>query len=115
LLAAARGAQLPANIAWTGDAAVCVNVASPGYPESYPTGLPITGVQEAESIAGVRVFHAGTAEREGTLVTAGGRVLGVTATAPALSEAISRAYAAIGRIRFEGMHYRTDIARKGTR
>jgi phosphoribosylamine---glycine ligase len=115
LLVAARGAQLPANVAWTGDAAVCVNVASPGYPDRYATGLPITGVQEAESIAGVRVFHAGTAAREGTLVTAGGRVLGVTATAPALSEAISRAYAAIGRIRFEGMHYRTDIARKGTR
>jgi phosphoribosylamine--glycine ligase len=115
LLAAARGEQFPATVRWTADAAVCVNVASPGYPESYPTGLPITGIQEAESIAGVRVFHAGTAEREGKLVTAGGRVLGVTATAPALSEAISRAYAAIGRIRFEGMHYRTDIARKGNR
>jgi phosphoribosylamine--glycine ligase len=115
LFAAARGAPLPSSAAWTGDAAVCVSVASPGYPDRYPTGLPITGVQEAESLPGVRVFHAGTADREGQLVTAGGRVLGVTATAPALSEAISRAYAAVERIRFEGMHYRTDIARKGIR
>jgi phosphoribosylamine--glycine ligase len=115
LLAAARGAPLPATAVWTGEAAVCVNVASPGYPNSYPTGLPISGVAEAEAVAGVRVFHAGTAEREGQLVTAGGRVLGVTATAPALSEAISRAYTAIGHLAFDGMHYRTDIARKGIR
>jgi phosphoribosylamine--glycine ligase len=115
LLAAARGAPLPATAVWTGEAAVCVNVAAPGYPNSYPTGLPISGVAEAEAVAGVRVFHAGTAEREGQLVTAGGRVLGVTATAPALSEAISRAYTAIGHLAFDGMHYRTDIARKGIR
>jgi phosphoribosylamine--glycine ligase len=115
LLAAARGAPLPATALWTGEAAVCVNVASPGYPDSYPTGLSISGVAEAEAVAGVRVFHAGTAEREGKLVTAGGRVLGVTATAPALSEAISRAYTAIGRLAFDGMHYRTDIARRGIR
>jgi phosphoribosylamine--glycine ligase len=115
LLAAARGDELPEAVDWTGDASVCVNLASPGYPNAYPTGLPIAGIEAAEALPGIRVFHAGTAERDGRLVTAGGRVLGVTATAPALGEAISRAYEAIARIRFDGMHYRTDIGRKGIR
>jgi len=66
-------------------------------------------------VPGVQVFHAGTAEREGRLVTAGGRVLGVTATAPSLKEAVARAYEAVGRIRFEGMHHRKDIGLKGLR
>jgi phosphoribosylamine--glycine ligase len=64
-------------------------------------------------VPGVCVFHAGTAERDGKLVTAGGRVLGVTATAPALAQAVERAYQAVGRIRFDGLHYRRDIGRKG--
>jgi phosphoribosylamine--glycine ligase len=115
LLAAARGEPLPERIAWKSEAAVCVTVASGGYPGRYPTGLPIDGLDAAEGIEGVRVFHAGTAERDGKLVTAGGRVLGVTATAPGLDEAIRRAYAGVERIRFDGMHYRTDIGRKGRR
>jgi len=115
LLAATRGDELPDAVRWVAHAAVCVNLVSPGYPGSYPTGLPIAGLEAAESIAGVRVFHAGTADRDGQLVTAGGRVLGVTATAPALGEAINRAYEAIGHVRFAGMHYRTDIGRKGIR
>jgi phosphoribosylamine--glycine ligase len=115
LLAAARGEPLPDRVDWRAEAAVCVTVASGGYPGSYRTGLAIDGVDAAETTSGVRVFHAGTAEREGRLVTAGGRVLGVTATAPVLGEAISRAYEAIARIRFDGMHYRTDIGRKGIR
>jgi len=106
---------LPAAVEWSGDAAVCVTVASGGYPGSYRTGLPIDGVEAAESVPGVQVFHAGTAEREGRLVTAGGRVLGVTATAPSLKEAVARAYEAVGRIRFEGMHHRKDIGLKGLR
>jgi phosphoribosylamine--glycine ligase len=115
LAAAARGEPLPAAVEWSGDAAVCVTVASGGYPGSYRTGLPIDGVEAAESVPGVQVFHAGTAEREGRLVTAGGRVLGVTATAPSLKEAVARAYEAVGRIRFEGMHHRKDIGLKGLR
>ncbi|MGH7332009.1 MAG: phosphoribosylamine--glycine ligase [Candidatus Rokuibacteriota bacterium] len=112
LLAAARGEPLPTNINWAANAAACVTLTSAGYPGRYPTGLPITGVDKAERRPGVRVFHAGTAERDGGLVTAGGRVLNVTAVAAGLEEAISRVYVAVGDIRFEGMHYRTDIGRR---
>jgi phosphoribosylamine--glycine ligase len=112
LLAAARGETLPTDIAWTVGAAACVTVASGGYPGVYRTGLPITGVDKAERHSGVRVFHAGTAERGGELVTAGGRVLGVTAVAGELEQAIATAYTALGDIWFEGMHYRTDIGRR---
>lgn len=112
LAAAARGDAL----AVPGGAsrhAVCVALASGGYPGPYRTGLPIDGVDAAESRAGVRVFHAGTAERDGKLVTAGGRVLGVTAVADDLATAVARAYAAVEDIHFEGMHFRRDIGRKG--
>jgi phosphoribosylamine---glycine ligase len=112
LLAAARGDALPAGLAWRDHAAVCVTVASGGYPGSYRTGLPISGIEAAEAFEDVRVFHAGTAERDGRLVTAGGRVLGVTAIAPELGAAIARAYAAVERIHFEGRHYRRDIGRR---
>jgi phosphoribosylamine--glycine ligase len=89
-----------------------VCVASGGYPGKYPTGLAIEGVEAAEAEHGVQVFHAGTAMREGRLVTAGGRVLGVTAAADTLDRAIATAYAAIGEISFDGMHYRKDIGRR---
>ena len=112
LLAAARGDALPAPPPSVRHA-VCVAVASGGYPASYPRGLPIDGIDRAERREGVHVFHAGTAERDGKLVTAGGRVLGVTATADDLATAVTRAYAAVGDIHFEGMHYRRDIGRKG--
>jgi phosphoribosylamine--glycine ligase len=112
LLAAARGEALPARLGWRSDSAVCVNLVSGGYPGRYPTGLPIEGLDRAEATEGVRVFHAGTAERDGRLVTAGGRVLSVTATAPRLAEAVRRAYAAAACISFQGMHYRRDIARR---
>ena len=112
LLAAARGDALPTPPP-SARHAVCVALASGGYPGPYPTGLPIDGVDRAEMREGVRVFHAGTAERDGKLVTAGGRVLGVTATAGDLSTAVARAYAAVGDIHFEGMHFRRDIGRKG--
>jgi phosphoribosylamine--glycine ligase len=111
LLAVARREPLPKHLAWSSDAAVCVNVVSRGYPGRYAVGLPITGIEAAEA-GGVRVFHAGTAEADGRLVTAGGRVLSVTATAPSMSDAITRAYAAVEHIRFDGMHFRRDI---GTR
>ena len=114
LLAAARGEPMPVP-APLARHAVCVAVASGGYPGRYPTGLPIEGIERAERREGVRVFHAGTAERDGTLVTAGGRVLGVTAVADDLATAVARAYAAVGDIHFEGMHFRRDIGRKGLR
>ena len=111
LLAAARGETLPAEVRWRPEAAVCVALASGGYPGAYATGQAIAGLEAAGGVEGVSVFHAGTAERDGRLVTAGGRVLGVTATAPSLGAAIARAYGAVGRIHFEGMHYRRDIGR----
>jgi phosphoribosylamine---glycine ligase len=114
LLAVARGDRLPAALPWTseGRAAVCVAVASGGYPGRYTTGQVITGIEAAEARPDVQVFQAGTARRQGQLVTAGGRVLGVTAVADDLTAAIAAAYEGVGRIHFEGMHYRSDIGRK---
>jgi phosphoribosylamine--glycine ligase len=103
-----RLAQTP--VAWLDDAAVCVVLASGGYPGNYPKGLPIVGLDEAAREEGVVVFHAGTARRDGQVVTAGGRVLGVTARGATVREAVDRAYRAAGKISFEGMHYRKDIA-----
>jgi phosphoribosylamine--glycine ligase len=114
LLAVARGEPLPARTA-SASVAVCVTVASAGYPGPSRTGVPIEGVERAASRPGVHVFHAGTALRDGRLVTAGGRVLGVTAAAADLAAAVDAAYAAIRDIRFEGMHYRRDIARRALR
>jgi phosphoribosylamine--glycine ligase len=112
LLAVASREPLPTRLAWSDDAAVCVNLVSGGYPGRYPVGRPITGIDDAETDH-VRVFHAGTAEADGRLVTAGGRVLSVTATAASVPEATARAYAAVERIRFEGMHFRRDIGTRG--
>ena len=112
LSAAAGGDAWPPAHPWPGTASVCVNIASGGYPGKYPTGLPIRGVEAAGARPGVQVFHAGTATKNGILVTAGGRVLGVTAVAESMDAAIARAYAAVREISFEGMHYRTDIGRR---
>jgi phosphoribosylamine--glycine ligase len=111
LLAVARREPLSSTLKWSGDAAVCVNLVSGGYPGRYPTGLPITGADDAGR-DGVQVFHAGTASKDGRLVTAGGRVLAVAATATSVRDAIARAYDAVEHIRFDGMHFRRDI---GTR
>src|SRR5438093_8067172 len=112
LLAAARGEAWPTYHPWPSTASVCVNIASGGYPGKHQTGLPIRGVEGAEARPGVQVFHAGTATRNGQLVTAGGRVLGVTAVAESMETAIAAAYEAVREISFEGMHYRTDIGRR---
>jgi len=98
---------------WDTRAAVCVIMASGGYPGAYEKGKPITGIAEAEALAGVTVFHAGTAQNEGTLVTAGGRVLGVTALGDDLRAAQARAYEAVAKIHFEGATFRRDIGAKG--
>jgi len=95
---------------WSDDASVCVVVASGGYPGTFDSGKKIMGLEEAGRMAGVKVFHAGTTRREGSFYTAGGRVLGVTARASELEPAVKQAYDAVGKIGFEGMYYRKDIA-----
>ncbi len=86
-------------------------MSSGGYPGDYRKGLPIEGAADAAALEGVIVFHAGTAlDPAGSLVTAGGRVLGVTALGRTLAAARDRAYEAVARIRWEGEHHRTDIA-----
>lgn len=96
------------EIEWDDGAAACVVAASGGYPVKYETGKLISGLDEAEAL-GATVFHAGTKCSGGACYTAGGRVLGVTATGKNLDAALSLAYKAVGRISFEGMHYRKDI------
>ena len=98
---------------WDPRAAVCVVMASQGYPGSYPKGKEITGIEAAEALGDVTVFHAGTQMSEEKLVTAGGRVLGVTALGNTLAEAQARAYEAVSRIHFEGATFRRDIGAKG--
>jgi phosphoribosylamine--glycine ligase len=99
-------------IEWDPRPAVCVVMASGGYPGSYTKGFPITGIEEAEAMKDVVVFHAGTARRGSSVVTNGGRVLGVTALGSSLREAIDRCYQAAGKIHFEGAYCRKDIAAK---
>ena len=100
------------KIEWEDNAAVCVILASGGYPGKYRTGLGITGVDEAEKDPNIIVFHAGTKLESGQYFTAGGRVLGVTAVAESIDAARSKAYAAVDKISFDGMHYRKDIGVK---
>ena len=100
---------------WRPEAAVCVVLAAGGYPGSYPKGMPIEGIDDAESQSGATVFHAGTALKDGKVVTSGGRVLGVTGLGADLAQARVRAYDAVSRIRFQGVHHRTDIARDAVR
>jgi phosphoribosylamine--glycine ligase len=85
-------------------------MASGGYPGTFEVGKKITGLDEAGAVDGVKVFHAGTSKRDGEFYTAGGRVLGVSARGADLETAVSRAYQACGMIRFDGAHYRKDIA-----
>ena len=110
--AVAAGRGLPASLRWRREASVCVVLASPGYPGTPRAGLPIEGVEAAAALPGVNVFHAGTAHRDGALLTAGGRVLGVQTLGGDIRAAIERAYDAVGRIRFEGMQFRHDIGRR---
>jgi phosphoribosylamine--glycine ligase len=97
---------------WSAGASACVVTSSAGYPGGYKTGVAISGLGAAAQIPGVEVFHSGTAQVGGQLVTAGGRVLGVTATAESLQEALARAYQAMAVIHFEGMYYRRDIGHR---
>ena len=99
------------EIEWSDEACTCVVIASGGYPKSYPKGLEITGLENGQR-DGVIVYHAGTALNDGRLVTAGGRVLGVTALGSDLQEALNKSYAAVESIDFENKHYRKDIGQK---
>ena len=103
------------EIRWSPQASVCVVMASGGYPGEYRKGLPITGIEAANALPDTKVFHAGTTLKDGRVVTAGGRVLGVTAWAADLRTARDRAYAAVDLIHFEGAQFRRDIADKGLR
>jgi phosphoribosylamine--glycine ligase len=98
------------DIEWKSDPSVCVVISSEGYPGKYKKGEVITGIDKANSLEGAYVFHAGTAFKDDKLVTSGGRVLGVTATGNSISDAQQRAYEAVDKIHFSGMHYRKDIA-----
>lgn len=109
-LACARGRLDPSRIAWSDGAAACVVLASGGYPGEFRKGLSIEGLEQAEALPGVHVWHAGTARQDGRFVTAGGRVLNVVATGTDLAEAVRQAYRAAELIRFEGVHFRRDIA-----
>src|SRR5580704_2266782 len=94
---------------WSADASVCVVMASGGYPGTFAAGKKIMGIQDADKVEGVKVFHAGTTKLDDTYYTAGGRVLGVTARGSDLRTAVDRAYEAAAKIGFEGAHYRKDI------
>jgi phosphoribosylamine--glycine ligase len=108
--ASIEGRVSDGDFRWSQDAAVCVVMASGGYPGNFETGKRISGLEEAAKVDGVKIFHAGTSKRDGAYYTSGGRVLGVTARAQELQTAVDRAYEACGKISFDGAHYRKDIA-----
>jgi len=101
-----------AALRWTPGSSACVVASSAGYPGSYKSGFPMTGLSTAAQVPGVQVFHSGSALVDRQLLTAGGRVLGVAAAAPSLQEALDRAYEAMSVIHFEGMYYRRDIGHR---
>lgn len=109
--ATAAGRLSEVNVKWSSDSSCCLILASGGYPKAYKKGLPISGLDEKGQLpdGSAEVFHAGTKLEDGKYFTNGGRVLGVTATAPTLAEAVKRAYAAAENISFEGLHKRMDI------
>jgi len=100
----------PSRLRWKPSASVCVVIASGGYPGKFASDVKIDGLTDAERVSGVKVFHAGTLRKGDSIVTSGGRVLGVTSAGTSIEAAVATAYEAAARIRFEGMHYRKDIA-----
>jgi phosphoribosylamine--glycine ligase len=112
LQAAASGELSQRAVRTAGRKLVGVVIASRGYPESSESGQPISGVEAASTVQDVSVFHAGTAMRDGRLVTAGGRVLTVVGAGATYEAAMARAYDGVGEISFNGMQYRKDIGRK---
>ncbi len=100
------------DMQWEPEDSVCVVMASGGYPGSYEKGKPIKGIEDAETLPGVKVFHAGTTRGKQGFITSGGRVLGVTAKAAGIGQAIERVYEAVDRISWENVHCRRDIGKK---
>ena len=113
ILALVHGKEIPAHASPVQGAAVCVIMASGGYPEAYKKGFPIQGLGEMQGLKDIHVFHAGTKNENGTIVTNGGRVLGVTALGSDLGSALDRVYEAVGHIQFQGQQFRRDIGQKG--
>ena len=111
----AAGRLNPAKLRWKPGAAVCVVLASGGYPGEFGTGKKIIGLTDIEEKTGVKVLHAGTKQLGDSIVTSAGRVLGVTAAGASLETALAAVYGAVGKIHFDGMHYRKDIAAHATR
>jgi phosphoribosylamine---glycine ligase len=115
LLAVAEGRLDHVDLKWDERPAVCVVASSKGYPGKYATGMPITGIADADAMPDTCVFHSGTRMDGTSLVTDGGRVLSVTSLGSSVADAAARAYAAMEKIRFDGMHYRRDIAHQALR
>ena len=115
LLDVAAGRLQTEKLKWKAGASACVVIASGGYPGKFETGQEIRGLEEAAKVRDVKVLHAGTKRVAEKVVTSGGRVLGVTATGETLESALEKAYQAAALIRFDGMHYRRDIGRRGLR
>ncbi len=115
MLAVCDGKLDEVTLEWDNRPAVCVVMAAGGYPGEYEKGKKITGLDDAEQIEDVVVFHAGTAEKNGDIVTNGGRVLGVTAKGNSIADAKARAYSGVDKIKFEGAYCRRDIADKAIR
>jgi phosphoribosylamine--glycine ligase len=113
MLAVLEGRLEEVELEWDERAAVCVVLASGGYPGAYDEGKTISGLDEVPS--DLLVFHAGTVKKDGEIVTSGGRVLGVTGFGKTIKEAVARTYKGVGKISFEGMHYRRDIAYRALR
>ncbi|RMF48019.1 MAG: phosphoribosylamine--glycine ligase [Deltaproteobacteria bacterium] len=112
LQACARGNLTRTSLEWHDKAAVCVVMASGGYPGSYEKGHPISGLEEAAKLDDLVVFHAGTAEKDGKIVNVGGRVLGVTGLGPDVASAIRKAYEGVAKISWQDVHFRRDIGAK---
>ncbi len=112
ILATVDGRLADEDIALSVKSAATVVMASEGYPESYPTGMEITGLEKAAGTPDVMVFHAGTAQKNNHLLTSGGRVLSVTSMSNTLKDALSQAYAGVGEINFEGAYFRRDIGHR---
>jgi len=112
MVATAEHKLADVQIEWDPRPSVCVVMSSGGYPGDYEKGFEITGVDEADAMDDVKVFHAGTAIKGGKLVNSGGRVLGVTALGETIAQARDRAYRAVGKITWQGCYNRTDIANK---
>lgn len=112
MLACTNGTLDEINIEWYDNAAVCVILASGGYPVSYEKGYTITGLEEIAKKENTIVFHSGTAKKDGKFITSGGRVLGITGIGNTIEEAIQTAYEGVKIVDFDKKHFRTDIGKK---